>query len=358
MTMEAQPLVKEHSATTGTGSYTLEGTVVPGFRRFQDAYTAGASTRLIYMARMGNDWEYGVGTLTAGTTLVRTLVIRSSNANAAVNWGAGTKIIVVNPIATAQGRHNLAATRTPEYTDDEAAGYGVGSLWIGSVTVGAIVQHFAYIATLATTGSILWSCIGIGNNFLPMFTYDTGDLVLGGVLLGNGDDFAMDQTIFGLIGTGSGGKGRWSQSRIHGLGYVNTSDYGAFQYCDGLSFIKETADATPTVCEFQGYTNQWMTMEPDSAILIEATLVARCHADNDVMAWKISAAVQRVGSGDPAIVGSVTYTVIGETAGAAAWDCVLGIDTTNDAPQFTVTGAAAKSIRWCIHAQVTQVGNN
>ena len=358
MTQTSEFLVKETSTTTGTGSYTLAGAST-GFRRFQDAYTAGASTYVTYMARMGSDWEYGVGCLSANTTLARTLVVRSSNANAAVNWAAGVKTITVCAPLT-HGRHKFDATALPRATDDCADGFGIGSIWAGKVTVGGQERHFAYMATNEAAGSILWSLIGYGNNMQPMTTFDTGALVRGGLMLANGDDFALDDTIFGLLGTGSGGKGRWSQSRMHGLGYSASSDYGAHQYCDGLGWVKETTDATPISADFV-YTGAglYMTMEPDSAILIEATVVARCDADNDSRAWKIQAHIQRNGTGDPALVGSAIKTDIGGgTGGAAAWDVALGIDTTNDAPKFTVTGAAAKTIRWTVHAQVTQVGNN
>lgn len=80
--------VKETSTTTGTGTYTLAGAVA-GFQSFA---AVGDGNTCLYSAEDGTDWETGIGTYTAaGTLLARTTVLASSNSDAAVNWGAGTK---------------------------------------------------------------------------------------------------------------------------------------------------------------------------------------------------------------------------------------------------------------------------
>jgi hypothetical protein len=86
-------LVKETSTTTGTGSYTLAG-AVSAFRSFGTVMSNNDTT--FYKAEMGADWEIGVGTWLTGGTLARTTIIESTNGNAAVNWGAGTKTLWIN----------------------------------------------------------------------------------------------------------------------------------------------------------------------------------------------------------------------------------------------------------------------
>jgi hypothetical protein len=82
--------VRETSTTTGTGAYTLAGAAA----NFQSFAAIGDANTTWYVAEDGSNWEVGVGTYTAsGTTLARTTILASSNANAAVNWGAGTKNI-------------------------------------------------------------------------------------------------------------------------------------------------------------------------------------------------------------------------------------------------------------------------
>lgn len=87
--------VKETATTTGTGDITLAGAVT-GFRGFNAAFGTGVVFDYCIEAVDGSgvpsgDWEVGRGRLSASTTLVRERVYSSSNANALVNFGAGTK---------------------------------------------------------------------------------------------------------------------------------------------------------------------------------------------------------------------------------------------------------------------------
>jgi len=89
--------VKETSTTTGTGAYTLAGAVA-GFQSFA---AIGDGNTTWYDASDGTNWETGIGTYTAaGTLLARTTILTSSNGDAAVNWGAGTKTIVCTLLST------------------------------------------------------------------------------------------------------------------------------------------------------------------------------------------------------------------------------------------------------------------
>lgn len=84
--------VQETTTTTGTGTYTLAG-AKDGFQSFA---AVGNGNTTYYAVSDGTDYEVGIGTYTAsGTTLARTTIIESSNSDAAVNWGAGTKDIFV-----------------------------------------------------------------------------------------------------------------------------------------------------------------------------------------------------------------------------------------------------------------------
>lgn len=90
--------VKETSTTTGTGTYSLAGALT-GFRTFVAGIATGNTC--YYAATDGTDWEIGLGTVTDATpdTLARTTILASSNAGAAVNWGAGTKTLFCTPPA-------------------------------------------------------------------------------------------------------------------------------------------------------------------------------------------------------------------------------------------------------------------
>lgn len=92
--------VKETSTSTGTGTFTLAGAVT-GFRTF--SVVGNGNTCYYCIAdQNGSNWEVGLGTYTSsGTTLARTTVLASSNANALVNFGAGIKDVFVTHPASA-----------------------------------------------------------------------------------------------------------------------------------------------------------------------------------------------------------------------------------------------------------------
>lgn len=114
--------IYETSVTTGTGTYTLAGAAT-GFQSFS---TLGAGATTPYFATDDTNWEVGIGTVATGpNTLARTVILASSNANAAVNWGVGTRKIRVGlpaEMALADqvccGRLTLA-TGTPVTTADQ-----------------------------------------------------------------------------------------------------------------------------------------------------------------------------------------------------------------------------------------------
>tara|TARA_R100001460_G_scaffold39652_1_gene74491 strand:- start:3462 stop:3845 length:384 start_codon:yes stop_codon:yes gene_type:complete len=92
MTLVIGDRIKETTATTGTGTYTLAGAVT-GFESFA---TVGNGNTTYYACTDGTDFEVGVGTYTSsGTTLARTTILQSSNSDNAVSWSSGSKTIFV-----------------------------------------------------------------------------------------------------------------------------------------------------------------------------------------------------------------------------------------------------------------------
>lgn len=106
--------VAETTTTTGTGTVTLAGAKA-GYQAFTTAFTTGA--KVYYCITDNTDWEVGVGTFTtAGTTLSRDSVFASSNAGAAVNWGAGSKdVFCTAPTQTIVGAP-IFKNKTGAYT--------------------------------------------------------------------------------------------------------------------------------------------------------------------------------------------------------------------------------------------------
>ena len=90
MALALKDRVKETTATTGTGTYTLSGAET-GFESFS---SIGDANKTYYCCTDGVDFEIGIGTYaSAGTTLARTTILQSSNSDSAVSWGTGAKTV-------------------------------------------------------------------------------------------------------------------------------------------------------------------------------------------------------------------------------------------------------------------------
>lgn len=151
--------VKETSTTTGTGTYSLAGAAT-GFRTFVAG--VGNGNQCHYVATDGTDWEVGIGTVTDATpdTLARTVVLDSSNAGAAVNWGAGTRNIFCANIADAEPGAAARSALTADFTVASTTGLEVAGL-TKTLQPGTYVVSYHLIARSAATGTGL----ALGVNF-------------------------------------------------------------------------------------------------------------------------------------------------------------------------------------------------
>lgn len=96
MALEFRDRVGDTTTTTGTGTLTLAGAPPSGLRTFASAaHSSGATIDYSISTIDKTEWEVGRGIWTSGSnTLTRAVVYASSNANALVNFSAGTKEVV------------------------------------------------------------------------------------------------------------------------------------------------------------------------------------------------------------------------------------------------------------------------
>lgn len=117
--------VQEFSTTTGTVDLSLTG-AAPSFQTFDAAIGVGNTC---YYAAVHSDasldeWEVGVGTLSASTTLQRTTILSSSNSNSPVNFSVGAKNVFVT-LPSQRAVYSNAAGVPPYPTVDDSVAISI-----------------------------------------------------------------------------------------------------------------------------------------------------------------------------------------------------------------------------------------
>lgn len=114
-----------------------------------------------------------------------------------------------------------------------------------------------------------------------------------------------------------------------------------------------TTDATPAEIFINGVADSRLVISANTTKTFEIKIVA---GDNvSAKSWNISGSIRRDGANNTALGGAVKKTSFGEDDAASGWDVTVTADNTNEALIITVTGEAAKTIKWKASASVSDV---
>ena len=243
--------VQETTTTTGTGTYTLAG-AKDGFQSFA---AIGNSNTTYYACTDGTDYEVGIGTFTlSGTTLARTTIIESSNSDAAVNWGAGSKDIFVTSPAdkTLLVGRNLYADNPSNPTAPNAS--ASNSVAIGKSSVSGGGSSIA-IGASASSGGNLSSALGFNATVGSSGSYSAAI----GQAYSNGSDafaaaIASNSSSYGATGANSVAMGQ--QAKATGIGSVALG-YGGPLASGTVSFAAQRGQATGNGSIAMGHFNSY-----------------------------------------------------------------------------------------------------
>ncbi len=176
--------IQETTVTTGTGTLTLAG-AVSGYRSF--SVVGNLNLTYYCITDSSGNWEVGQGTYTtSGTTLSRTLVLASSNAGAAVNFGAGTKNVFqpepatwLNAVPTGSGTNNTLSKWTvtggPSTLGDSQITDNGSAIVITAATTVAIDSASGVNIANTVAGS---NTVSLGNHS-AVVTFTTGVSTVG-----------------------------------------------------------------------------------------------------------------------------------------------------------------------------------
>jgi hypothetical protein len=164
-------------------------------------------------------------------------------------------------------------------------------------------------------------------------------------------------------GIGSVAWGYGANARIYGKqvwaggSFGNTNAEGSSQ--TGLIVLRwATTTATAAVMtsnNASASTDNQVILPNDSTFIFSGQLVARnTGSDTDSMVWEFSGGIRRgTFSSTTTLIGTPIITLI--ASDGSAWTVALTADTTNGGLAVTVTGEAAKTIRWVATVRTTEV---
>lgn len=143
---------------------------------------------------------------------------------------------------------------------------------------------------------------------------------------------------------GLNGAYAWSSGGLFGT--VGANQFGRYLY------KVRTTDATVTTLAFDGGSPSSTTVIvlPNESVYSFHVLASATQQSNTVGAgWTVTGTIRRdANAGSTTLVGTPVVTTTGADAGAATWTIAAVANTTRGSLEFTVTGEAAKTIRWTL----------
>lgn len=267
-----------------------------------------------------NSGVYSVGADVVGITAGGTLNFQVGN-------GTVRTIAAVHEFANGS---NSAPSVT--FNSDPNTGiYNVGADQLG------ITTNSTLRVTVNTTNvvSTLPTLLPDGTNTAPAYAFsnqnDTGMYLAGSGILG----FSVDTAQYFAIR-----QSRWT--------YTSAANYSSELFV----LRNSTTDATPTELFTDGSSGR-LAIASDTTTFFKIIVTGRrTDADGESCAYEFNGIIDN-DAGTTALVGNVSKTVYHEDT--TAWDAAVTADNTNDAVIVTVTGEAAKTIRWIASAYITTV---
>jgi len=345
MALVLKDRVKETTTTTGTGSFALAGAVT-GYDSFGQIGNGNTTYYAVYLDG-GSEWEVGIGTYTAPSTLSRDTILASSNAGNVVTFSAGQKTIwcdypagkAVYTDATgsiSQSIVNISGITgyisSPDYVQFDtnyATALGVGQLgWDGNNTLavgmagGNVVQHIGEDQYFYIKAS---SAITKGQ--LIMFT---GAVGASGVLTGApSTGVTVPEYIMGIAAES-----------------IANNDFGLVQCFGELTNVNTNGFNEGDILYYDSAVTGGLTnVYPSSGIIVTVAAVAKKSAGGGVLSIRLTETPRITASTGISISqtnagATITNTAPDQTVAIASG---TGISVTGTYPNFTVTNTSPSS---------------
>jgi hypothetical protein len=167
MALVLKDRVRESTATTGTGTLSLDGAIT-GFQGFSVIGNTNTTYYAVVDVTTG-DWEVGLGTYTsAGSLLSRDTVLESSSGGTKINFGAGPKdVFCTYPAEQAVTLSDIQTLTNKTLSTGTAITAGT----INGATIGASTASTGSFTSLTDSGNLAFT--GTGNRITGDFSNAT-----------------------------------------------------------------------------------------------------------------------------------------------------------------------------------------
>lgn len=324
-----------------------------------------------------------IGTLTNtqsdGSVIVGdTATITGSSSNsivigrsASLATGSGSSVII--------GTSSMSASYNPQSViignsaSNGYSGAGPGGIAIGASAIAGNSSGIS-LGYQANSGSSSWSITNIAIGRYATCTGGSPNTNTGSIVIGDGASINAGAGTVPIVSSIIIGQGSTSKySAAISLGWNSSSDFngsvtfntGNFSALGdvGVGLFPIFTQTTDAVASVLGVGQGTFTTSPASRIILtnnstyifNVDIIAR-NGNTDYSAWTLKFAITRgANAASTALIGAVSKTLIGQTAGAVTWDITAVANTSSGRPDISVTGEAAKTIRWVGSVRMTKV---
>lgn len=361
-------------ARQGSNSRNLDPRIVVGVAQ------SGATAAVLKPPQLIGAANYQSGALLIGNGTALNLSTSAYSGQA-----YGDSILIGQSYATAAPSISIGAS-DPGRNWGVNAQYGIAigvSSWVNSSGIRAVAIGYLARGNASNAVAVGSSVTASGNGAVAVGNSTSGTQT-GDVGIGTGSSASGGFSVaIGYVADAAGGSGvaigyqtTASFAASTGIGYrarpemqaeTRISSGGSFSGFSELASsmivgYMQTTNATPTEIGLGNAANSAtptgrIILSNISSYVFNIDIVAQVNGgSSDSAMWNLTFGIQRgANAAATALVGTPILTVIGNTAGAAAWTVAVTADTTNGRPSIKVTGAAT-TINWVMTARMTKIG--
>ena len=371
--------VLDTSTSTGTGDLVVSGSSPNGYRTFSTVMSVADTCYYSAQHQTLNEWETGTATYSSANTLTRTTVSSSSNANAAVNFSAGTKDVSITFLASKSvqtnpsgqtvnsggsytrtaftataGQTSFTVSYTVNYVEvyvngillnsaDYTASTGTTVVLAAAASSGDIIEVIALnVGTFTSGGYTRTTYTGTAGqtSFTASYTPGYVEVFLNGVLLDPTDYTATSGTAI-VLGTGTAAGDTVDIVALNiggftgGVTVTGTPTSGQLTSWTGSSSIQGVASSS-----VDGNLN--LTIGGNLS-MSSSFLRNRLINGNMYVAQRLPAAVATTAASGTGSVATVTFSG-GVTVAVGATVIITGMTPTGYNGTYTVTASSAGSV--------------